>query len=620
MDCPRCYALVADDHRSCAECGMSLVGSCRACDAEVQARANFCHHCGSDLRATRGGEDPRPRPIVAPPGRRTRSADGDSTENRQMTVLFCDLVDSTGLLETLGEQYWVVLSAYRDACKMVVDRYEGQVAEYVGDGVVIYFGVPIAHEDDAQRAVRAGLGILAAIRGLSPRVERDYGVSLEVRITGDTGPVVARSSGNGGAPAAYGRALILASRLKAVAQPQSLVITDDTHRLVRGYFQTRDLGPRDLGRIGRVAAVHEVMRETTARSRLDVSLAFSDLTPLMGRNLEVQMLCELWEKVRSNRSGHVVLIGGEPGIGKSRLVRMLEEHVAKEPDGWLTSCFASPYYTNSAFYPIVDLLERVVIQFRTDDGPEQKRTKLEGWLVQCGLALEEAMPLFNRLLSLPGKELDQLDADPKTVKQKTMSTLLRILLARSVEQPVLFVCEDLHWADPSTLELLDLLVQAVAQSCALVVLTFRPEFPQRWNTVGYHTQISLSRLGREPSAQIVTAAAGGRPLPPAVLEQILRRADGVPLFIEELSKMVRESGLLREVSGRFELAGALPALNIPMTLRDSLLARLDRLGGAKSIAQVAAVLGREFPYALLRTVAATDDDDLLAALSQLVDA
>jgi class 3 adenylate cyclase len=617
MICPRCHAR-ADDHRFCANCGTSFAGHCQTCGAEVQEWANFCHHCGSDLRVAGGGGNTLPNPVVASTVRPAPSSDGDNTENRQMTVLFCDLVDSTGLLETLGEQYGVVLSAYRDACKIVVDRYDGLVADYVGDGIVVYFGVPIAHEDDAQRAVRAGLGILDAIRRLSPRIHRDHGIGLQVRITGDTGPVVARSSGDGRPPDTYGRALILASRLKAVTQPQSLVITDDTHRLVQGYFQTRDIGPRDLGRIGRVAAVYEVLRETTARNRLDVSSAFADLAPLMGRDSEVRMLRHLWEQVRNDRTGHVVLISGEPGIGKSRLVRMLEQHVANEPDGWLTSCLASPYYTNSAFYPIVDLLERVILQFKPNDSPEQKRTKLEGWLVEYGLPLAEATPLFGRLLSLPHNDADHLDPDPNVVKQKTMNTLLRVLIARSVDQPVLFVCEDLHWADPSTLELLDLVVQAVAQSRVLAVMTFRPDFPPRWATVRHLTPISLSRLGPEPSAQIATAAAGGRPLPAALLEQILGRADGVPLFIEELSKMVCESGLLQEVSGRFELAGVLPALGIPMTLRDSLLARLDRLGRAKSIAQIAAVLGREFPYNLLQAVAATGDDDLLAALNQLV--
>jgi class 3 adenylate cyclase/tetratricopeptide (TPR) repeat protein len=615
MNCPQCHAEVEADDRFCTRCGGSLALRCPQCGAETRSGSRFCHHCGNALDLTAGGK-PKASTIAATD--RVSKPEDDSAENRQMTVLFCDLVDSTGLQEELGEQFWIVLHAYREACRMVVDRFDGEVAEYVGDGVVVYFGVPIAHEDDAQRAVRAGLGILDAIRRLSPTVQRDHGVDLEVRITGDTGPVVAHSPAGGGRPAAYGRALILASRLKAVARPQTLVVSDDTHRLVRGYFQVRNLGPRDLGRVGHVAAVYEVIRETTARNRLDVSLADANLTPLAGRDADVNMLRDLWENVRRSRHGHVVLISGEPGIGKSRLVRTLEQHVSEEPDNWLTSCSASPYYTNTAFHPIIGLLERVVLEFRSDDDPEQKRAKLAGWLVEYGLPVEETAPLFSRLLSLPVRETDLLDPDPKVVKQKTMATLLRVLLARSAEQTVLFVCEDLHWADPSTLELLDLIVQAVAEVPVLVVLTFRPEFPPAWQE--HVTHVALDRLGSGPSAQIAQAAAGGLPLPEALLNQILHRTDGVPLFIEELARMVREAGLLREVSGRFELTGTLPAIGIPMTLRDSLLARLDRLGRAKSIAQVAAVLGREFPYRLLQRVTATDTEDLVASLDRLVDA
>ena len=238
---------------------MSLTSRCQVCGAEARLQANFCHQCGSHLGVTRDGDDAEFHRGDNPSAPRVSGV--DSTEKRQMTVLFCDLVDSTGLQESLGEQYWEVLSAYRAVCKIVVDRFEGEVAEYVGDGVVVYFGVPVAHEDDAQRAVRAGLGILDAVRRLSPRVQRDHGVDLEVRITGDTGSVVARSPGDGRPPTAYGRALILASRLKAVARPQSLVITDATHRLVRGYFQTHDLGSRDLVTVGKVEAVYEVLRE-----------------------------------------------------------------------------------------------------------------------------------------------------------------------------------------------------------------------------------------------------------------------------------------------------------------------------------------------------------------------
>jgi tetratricopeptide (TPR) repeat protein len=340
----------------------------------------------------------------------------------------------------------------------------------------------------------------------------------------------------------------------------------------------------------------------------------------VGRDAEARLLLERWAQVRDGQ-GQVVLLCGEPGIGKSRLVRVLEERVAEDPTAWLTMCFSSPYYQNTAFQPIVELLERVVLQFASGDAAEQKLRKLEGWLVQQGLPLAEAVPLFASLLSLPcPPRYPAPIRQAEQQKQKTMEALLRILLTIAAEQPVLFVLEDLHWADPSTLELIDLLVQRVPTARVLALLTFRPDFTPPWADRPDITQLALSRLGRAPSTEIVRWAAAGQELPADLLEQVLARTDGVPLFVEELSKMVLESGLLQEVDGRLELVGPLPALDIPATLHDSLMARLDRLAGVKAVAQLGATLGREFSYELLAAVAATDEEALQGALAQLVEA
>ena len=542
----------------------------------------------------------------------------DPAERRHVTVLFCDLVGSTELASRLDpEDLRKVMRAYQAAGAAVVARFDGHVAQYLGDGLLVYFGYPTAHENDAERAVRAGLGILEAIGRLNPDLHLDHRVHLSARIGIHTGLVVAGEVGAGDRleRLALGDTPNVAARLKDVASPDTVVISRDTHRLVEGYFDMRDLGAHQLKGTGQATAVRQVLRERVARTRLDAA-GSAALTPLAGREAEVSLLRDRWEKSK-NGNGQVVLLSGEAGIGKSRLVRALEEYVAEDPNAWPITCQASSYSRNTAFQPVVDLLERAVLRFRPDDGPEHKLRKLEDWLVQNGLPLPETMPLFTRLLSLPpDQRYPSPVREPEREKLKTMESLLRVLLARASERPVLFVVEDLHWADPSTLDLLDLLLQKVPNTRMLVVLTFRPDYAPPWTLLEYITVQALKRLDRDSSAEIATWSAGGAPLPPALLQQVLARADGNPLFIEELSKWVRESGLLRDTA----LAGPLPPLSIPATLRGSLDARLDRLGGAKTLAQIGAVLGREFSYAILRAVSDFDDGMLDEALRQLVNA
>lgn len=622
MVCPACQTENPSGAHFCKECGHAVAAACLQCGAAASADARHCVRCGARLsRPPLPAEAPRPR----------RPDDG--AERRQLTVLFCDLVGSTTLARTLGDKYLGVLRSYLDASEVVVRRFDGYVAQRLGDGLLVYFGYPMAHDDDANRAVLAGLEILEALRRRNEKVERVHGVRLMTRIGIDTGVVVAGEVGAGERTErlAVGEAPNLASRLKDAAEPGSLVVSESTRRLVEGFFAMRDLGPRELKGVGQVA-VYEVLRQGTARSRLE-AMGPAGLTPLVGRHAEVGVLREQWTRVKAGGQGHVVLLCGEPGIGKSRLVRVLEEYVAEDPGSWLTRCACSPYYQNTAFYPIVDFIERVALKFAPDDGLDGRKRKLEEWLVHLGLALDETVPLFARLLSLPvtegelhaetaaaEAEDDVRASDPKRQKQKTMELLSGILFARAAEQPLLFVCEDLHWADPSTLELLTMLVRDVGSARILIALTFRPEFAVPWAAHGDVSQVTLSRLGPEASEQIAVVALGGKEPPQVLVEQILTRTGGNPLFIEELCRMVRDAGILREVDDRFELAGPLPAHAIPVSLRDSLMARLDRLGEAREVVQLSAVLGREFPYALLRAVADRDDESLQAALTTIVDA
>ena len=500
----------------------------------------------------------------AKPSRRSGNLTAGRAEHRLAAVLFCDLVGSTEARRAASTPRICSTSCARTT-RPAPPSSRASTATCaqapLGDGLLAYFGCPNAHEDDAWRAVRAGLGILEALGRLNPELQRDRGVSLAARIGIDTGLVV---FGEVGARdrlelLALGEPPNVASRLKDIAAPDTVVITHGTQRLVEGYFDTRSLGAREIKGTGAPIVVHQVLRERFTRTRLD-AVGSAGLTPMAGREAEIHLLRDRWQKSKSGQ-GQVVVLRGEAGIGKSRLVRAVREHVLAEgPGAWLTPCQASSYSRNTAFHPIVDLLERIALQFEAHDSADQKLRKLEGWLVQSGQPLAETIPLFTRLLSLPPDPRYPASVrEPEREKLKTKEVLLRIMLARAAEQPVLFVMEDLHWADPSTLELLELLIQNVPRFRVLVVLTLRPEFAPTWTSHDYVTQLTLSRLDRDSSAQIATWAAGGAPLPASLLQQVLARADGNPLFIEELSKLMRESGLLREA----ELSGSLPALAIP---------------------------------------------------------
>src|SRR5215510_10512724 len=530
-------------------------------------------------------------------------------ERRQLTVLFCDLVDSTLLASQLDpEELREVVRAYQEACAKVIARFDGHIAQYLGDGLLVYFGYPLAHEDDAQRAVRAGLGMVEAVGQLNTRLEEERGVQLAVRLGVHTGLVVVGEVGGGTRQEqlALGETPNVAARLQGIAAPNTLVISAATFQLLGGFFACQPLGTPLLKGVAQPLAVYRVLYESMARSRLE-AVGSTGLTPLVGRAQEVGLLLERWAQVKDGL-GQVVLLSGEAGIGKSRLVQLLTEHVAAEPQAWLTPCQCSPYHQNTALYPWIELLERVALRFEREESPAQKLSKLEGFLAQYGLPLTETVPLFAALLSLSlPVDYAPLTVSPAQQKQQTLHTLLTILLRIAAQQPVLFVMEDLHWADPSTLELLSLLVDQGPTARVLALLTFRPDFSPPWTGRAHLTPVTLHRLTHPQAAEMIRQVAHGKALPPEVVAQIVAKTDGVPLFVEELTKMVLESGLLQEREERYALSGPLPALAIPATLHDSLMARLDRLATVKGLAQLGATLGREFAYALLQAVAPWDE-------------
>jgi TOMM system kinase/cyclase fusion protein len=541
-------------------------------------------------------------------------------ERRQLTVLFCDLMDSTALASQLDpEELRELVRAYQQACGEVVQKFEGHIAQYLGDGLLVYFGYPQAHEDDAQRAVRAGLGIVEAVRGLNTKGPARGGVRLAVRIGIHTGLVVVGEVGGRGKQEhlALGETPNLAARLQALAEPDRVVISGATLRLVDGFFVTRELGPQVLKGVPAPVPVFEVTGEGPARSRLDV-VAPVELTPLVGREQEVGLLLDRWEQVEEGR-GQVVLLTGEPGIGKSRLVQVVKERVAEQPHRRL-ECRCSPYYTNTPLYPVTDLLPRL-FGWSRDETAEGKLEKLEQGLGASGAAPDETLPLLAALLALPAPERYPLPPmSPERQKQRTLEALLGLLHALAARQPVILIVEDLHWVDPTTLEWLALVIEQAPTTRLLVLPTARPTFAAPWPARAHLTALTLSRFTRKQTEAMVDRVTGGTALPTEVLQQIVAKTDGVPLFVEELTKMVLESGLLAERGGRYELTGPLPPLAIPSTLQDSLMARLDRLAAVKEVAQLGAALGREFPYGLIRAVSHLDAAALGQALGRLVEA
>jgi class 3 adenylate cyclase/predicted ATPase len=534
--------------------------------------------------------------------------------------MFCDLVGSTALSARMDpEQLREVVRAYQAACAEVIARFEGHIAQYLGDGLLVYFGHPEAHEDDAQRAVQAGLRIIGAMRELNTRLREPLAEGLSLRIGIHTGVAVVGQMGDSRRHErlAMGETPNLAYHAQALAAPETVVITSTTLHLVHGLFVVEDLGKHSLKGVQAPLHIYRVLRESGARSRLDAA-ADLGLTPLVGRGQELGLLLDRWEQVVDGQ-GQVVLLMGDAGIGKSRLVQMVMAQVQGMPHTPL-EFRCSAYYANSPLYPVIDLLPSV-LGWSRDDTEETKLAKLEAFCHDHALSTAEGLPLLASLLSLPpSPRFPAPPMTPERQKHRTLQTLVGVVLALAADQPVLLILEDLHWIDPTTMELLALFIDQAATVQVCAVLTARLGFQPPWRPHSNVTQLVLTRFTRRQTELMVERIAGGKPLPAEVLEQIVAKTDGVPLFVEELTQMVLESGLLRERDDRYELVGPLPPLAIPTTLQDSLTARLDRLATVKMVAQLSATLGRAFPYALLRAVSTLDEATLQRELGRLVDA
>lgn len=559
----------------------------------------FCGNCGAPLRAE-------------PPAA--------EAELRQLTVLFCDLVGSTALSEQLDpEELREVVAAYHEACEGVVRREEGHIAQYLGDGVLVYFGYPQVHEDAAHRAVRTGLGVLAAIEALNTTLATERGITLSVRIGIHTGPVVVGDVGGGERreQLAQGKTLNLAARIQSAAAPGTAVMSEDTHRIVRGFFECQPLGAHEMKGLSEAVTLYQAERESGAQTRLDVARR-AGLTPLTGRVRERAELEARWQAIKT-AGGHTVLLRGEAGIGKSRLVDTLRTLAEREQAAVFESQ-CTPYARNATLLPIIGLLERT-LGFRRDTAADERRQALHERLVRRGIGTDEALALMSILLGIPLAAADPTAGyTPQKRRARTLEILVDWLISASRDGPVLWVVEDLHWADPTTLELISAVVAAAAGTPTLAVLTSRPDFEAPWAARTDVSVVTLGRLETADAGSIAASVAHGKSLPAEVMAHIVARTEGVPLFVEEVTKAVLELGILVEMEDRYELAGPLPPDLIPSTMQDSLNARLDRLGPAKATAQLAATIGREFRFDLLSSVTTNDTARLRGDVERLVGA
>src|SRR5262245_27666925 len=580
MRCVDCRHENAIGSRFCERCGGSLERRCSACDREVSGAAQFCRHCGAPLCAG-----------MAPDAVDERHA----SERRQLTAMFCDLQNYTDLAQRSDpEELSEILLRYQRVCAEAIERYEGHVAQYLGDGVLAYFGFPRAYEDNAERAVRAALAIQAAFSRLEPEGAAAGSDGMRARIAIHTGPVVIARMGDEAheETLALGDPINVAARLQALAEPGGVLISERTRQLVPGLFVTRDLG------VPALKGVSEPIRVYAVLDRAQVGPRFSGrptLTPLVGRKWELRRFLDGWARAESG-CGQVLLLSGEPGMGKSRLLHEFQRALGQAPRFTL-ELRCSPYAKGAAFQPLIELYEQG-LGFEAGDAPEARVVKLETVLGQiAGLERAEVVPYLAALLSLPPSArfpLEHMAAEVQ--REKTLEALVAPILCLAEQHPVLFAVEDLHWSDPSTIQLLGGMSERIADRRVMLVLTFRPGFEPPWALPPVaRRSCVLSPMSRAEARQLVEAVAGER-LPDRVVEEIVDRADGVPLFAEELARSVADSEARTGAAGGGRPAAA--ELKVPATLQDSLMARLDRLDAGRRVAQLASILGREFPSSL----------------------
>src|SRR5215472_14741258 len=590
MRCSKCGSDNREGRRFCRKCGSKLGTVCPKCGAANEPDEDFCGDCGAALNP--------PAEAVAAPTQITPSG-----ERRHLTVLFCDLAGSTEIAAQLNPEEWrETVAHYHRRAAEAITRYGGHVAKFLGDGVMAFFGYPAAHDDDAERGARAGLAIVETVSNLG---QHPVHAKLAVRVGIDSGPVVV-GAGAGKEADIFGEAPNVAARVQAAAEPDTVLITAATHRLVSGLFVVQERARQALRGIAQPVDLYRVIRPSGIRGRLAAAATVRGMTPFIDREEDIRLLLNRWERAREGE-GQVVTIVGEAGIGKSRLVQHFRDQIAADPHTWL-ECNTSAFFQNTPFYAMTDMLQQT-FHWHTNQNSERRLAALEASLALAGLKLEEAVPLIASLLDLQlDSKYPALSMAPDQQRRRLLATLVAWTVGFAKAQPLVMATEDLHWADPSTLEMIQLAVEQGAMAPLMLLQTTRPEFPIRWPPRAHHTQITLNRLSARNVRAMVGQVAAQKALSEETIRAVVERTSGVPLFVEELTRAVLERS-----------GGSLSAREIPATLHDSLMARLDRLGAAKEILQIGAVIGIEFSYELLHAIHRIPEEALQQALLGLSD-
>ncbi len=618
MLCSKCEFSNPAGMRYCGNCAAPLAALCAACQAENPPHFRFCGQCGHALSPTVGNDaavgGPGPGQSNPPPRQIA-----NVLERRQLTVVFVDLVGSSQLSERLDpEDLREIITIYRDRSHGVISRYGGHIAQYLGDGILVYFGYPVASEGDPNRAVRAALALIDSFQKLEVTLAQRYGAELKVRIGIHTGLVVIGEQSSGeNDRLALGETPNIAARLQSLAIPNGVCISGITQSLLGGEFQCVSQGSQVLKGFSQEMELFNVagetdfpLRQTTRSQKVTI--------PLIGREQECGLMLDRLEQSLEG-TGQVVYVTGEPGIGKTRLLREVHERLSVEPHFYIEIQGAS-HYRNSPFYAVTSYLSRT---FKLSYGlsNDQKLEKIQDVFARYALGGAEEMAMVCELLGVMHEfpDVAGADASPQIRKRKTITALFHLLQKMAEGKFLVIVVDDVQWIDPSTMELVRLMVDQASLWRMFVLLAFRNDFQLPWKPHSYLTHISLNRLSRRQVGRLINATASGKALPEELFRQIVSKTDGIPLFIEELMKTILASGKLQEKGGRYELSDALYALQIPATLQDSLMASIDKLGDEKELAQMVATLGREFIYSLLRAVVPMDEEKLQKQLADLVD-
>jgi class 3 adenylate cyclase/tetratricopeptide (TPR) repeat protein len=590
MRCSKCGSDNREGASFCRECASPLAVKCASCGALSQPGSKFCDECGVALVDAAA-------PTPADTASAAVSAGG---ERRHLTVLFCDLVGSTEIAAQLDPEEWrETVAWYHRAAAEAITRFSGHVAKYLGDGVMAFFGYPEAHDNDAERAARAGLAILDAISKLN---EQPTHAKLSARVGIDSGVVVV-GAGAGKDADVFGDAPNIAARVQAAAPADAVLITGATHRLISGLFVVEGSGAQQLKGVESPIEVYRVIRPTGVRGRLAAARA---LTPFVGREEELRLLLSRWECAREG-DGQVALVVGEAGIGKSRLVAEFHDRIRETPHTWMESA-GEQFSENTPFHAFTEMLSQW-LELQGGVTADERLGRLERAMASAGLKPAEAAPLVADLLQLQACDrYPPLTLTSEQKRRRLLAVLTGWVFGAGQLQPLMMVVEDLHWLDPSTLELQELLADQGVTAPLMLLYTARPEFRPPWPMRSHHTQITLNRLSARNAREMITQVAARNALTSETVDAVIERTSGVPLFVEELTRSVLESGV--RLSGR----------EIPVTLHDSLMARLDRLGPAKDVAQVGAVIGSEFSYELLHAVDPMAEEEFQGALRKLVDA